>query len=62
MISSFKVFHFLLNPLKNLLECNICLPLKDEKIYEYIFMNMFYTLVIVLVLKFFSFECVLFLI
>ena len=33
-------------------ECNIYSSFKDEKIYEYIFMYMFQTLIIVLVLKF----------
>ena len=42
-----KRFVFPLSPLTN-----ICSSFKDEKIYEYIFMNMFQTLLIVLALKF----------
>ena len=42
-------FQGISSPLKNILEYNICSSYKDEKIYEYTFMNMFYTLLIVLV-------------
>ena len=54
-----------------MLECSICSLFKDERIYEYIFMNMFQTLLItpnclllslIYSLKIFSFECLLFLI
>ena len=35
-----------------ILKCNICSPFKEEKIYEYIFVKMFKTLLIVLVSEF----------
>ena len=36
-----KRFVFSLSRLQNVLERNVCASLKDEKIYEYIFMSMF---------------------